>query len=241
MRMRSVSLGMVLAMAWCGIHAYGQSFCGFEMPESTIRVADLGISYRHLYNGRMDAVETSSGWLIARVEKLHDSPNFGYTMWANTRLGLERWLATSWLVGGLASYRYYFAEALPLFAYAGVRVDASTNWLQPGCEIRSGIGIGRFRDVTPLAKAYRIVDELVRAGGISRLLPSRDMLRIAEVIAAVELYASFEEQVTSVADLIGQIAESELSSRDVLLVRAQLEGGAGERYCGAMRCGIRAC
>ena len=233
-RMRILNAGLVIAVLCCGHDVMGQSLCGFEMPESIISAADLGISYRHLYNGRTDAVEASSGWLIARVEKLYDSPDFGYTMWANTQLGLENLLATSWTVSASMSYRYYFARDLPLFAYAGVRTDASTDLLQPGSEIRSGLGIGRFRDVTPLVKAHRIVDQLLRAGGLARALPSRDLLRIAEAIAAEETYDSFEAYVTSVSELLGSIAQSDLSSSDVLLIRSQLEDGAGERYCGAI-------
>jgi len=232
--MCALSLGLVLMVAWCGINAFGQSLCDFEMPESTISIANLSFSYRHFYDGGMKTVEVSSGWLAARVEKLHDSPGFGYTMWASTRLGVERWLATSWLASGSMSYRYYFAEDLPLFAHAGVRVDASTHFLQPGCEIRSGIGIGRFRDVTPLAKAHRIIDRLLRAGRVTRSLSSRDMLRIAEAIAAEESYGSFEEYASSIAELIGSVTQTELATSDVLAIQTELLDGSAERYCGAI-------
>ena len=105
MRKRGFAVGfaLVLMVASCGIYTFGQSLCDFEMPESTIGMANLSFSYRHFNDGRTEAVEASGGWLAARMERLHDSPGFGYTMWASTQLGLEHWLATSWLASGAMS------------------------------------------------------------------------------------------------------------------------------------------
>ena len=234
--MRRAALGGMLggAILCISIIASGQSPCDFEPPASTISMADLSFSYRHFDDGRTAGIETSGGWLAGRLERLHDSPDFGYTTWASTQIELSNWLATSWLTSGSISYRYYFADDLPLFAYAGVRVDAATFFVQPGCEIRSGIGIGRFRDVTPLAKADRIIAHLLRSGLLPRPFTRHDSMRIAEQIAREDSYGSFEEYVASVAELVGQLAVSTLNSSAVLAIREELGNDTYERYCGAI-------
>jgi hypothetical protein len=236
MTRRACVNGLILGLAVtaCSVIGFGQPLCQFEMPESTIGTANLSFSYRHFDDGCTPGIDASNGWLTGRLERLHDSPNFGYTMWVNTQIELETWVATSWLGSGSMSYRYYFAEELPLFLYAGVRVDAATYFVQPGCEVRSGIGIGRFRDVTPLAQAYRIVDELLRSGSIKHLPSRQDILRIAERIAGEDSFDTFDEYVSSVAELVRSVVGGTLASSSVLEIRDRLENGAVERYCGAI-------
>jgi hypothetical protein len=227
-------MGNLVSLFALALGASGQSLCDFEMPESTIEIAELSFAYRHYDDGRTSDVDSSSGWMSARFERLHDSPGLGYTMWAITRLELETLVATSWVGSGSASYRYYFAEELPLFAYAGLRVDAATYYEQPGCELRSGLGIGRFRDVTPLARAFRIVATLLDTGDLKRALSTQTMLRIAGQISRVSSYDAFEDYVAAVAEAIGVAIGSPLDSAAVLAVRDELEEEADERYCGAI-------
>lgn len=224
----------ILALWCCGHFALGQSPCDFEMPESTIEIAELSFAYRHYDDGRTPGIDSSAGWLAGRFERLHDSPALGYTLWVNTQLELDTWVATSWLGNGSMSYRYYIAEDLPLFLYAGVRVDAATYHVQPGCELRSGVGIGRFRDVTPLAKTFHIIDALLRGGDISGALSSQVMIRIAEQVARANTYDSFEDYVADVAEMIESATGSPLNSAAVLAIRAELEKASDERYCGAI-------
>lgn len=218
----------------CGYLALGESLCKFEMPESTIQIADVSFAYRHYDDGRTPGIDSSAGWLAARFERLHDSPTLGYTFWANTQLELDTWVATSWLGSGSMSYRYYISEELPLFVYAGVRVDAATYHVQPGCELRSGVGIGRFRDVTPLAKTLRIIDALLRSGHIARAPSTSVTIRAAEQVARANAYESFENYVADLAEMIGSAVGSRLSPAAVLAVRAELEKASVERYCGAI-------
>jgi len=227
-----LATALTLACLACGTSA--QSLCEFEMPESTIAMASASFSYRHYDDGRTPEVDSSTGRFTGRFERLHDAPSLGYTFWVNTQLDVDTWIATSWLTSGSISYRYYVSDELPLFVYAGVRVDAATGQLQPGCELRSGVGIGRFRDVTPLAKTFRIIEAISCSGGVRRALSSRAMIRIAEEVARPAEYESFEEYVAGVAELIGNSIGSPLDSAGVLIVRSELEEEAIGRYCGAI-------
>jgi hypothetical protein len=132
------------------------------------------------------------------------------------------------------SYRYYISEELPIFVYAGTRLDAATYQVQPGCELRSGIGIGRLRDVTPLAKTQRIITLLQDERAITRSPSSQAILEIAETVARVESYEQFEEYVADVATAIESKVGATLDPASVLTVRAELERGDDKRYCGAI-------
>jgi len=193
-------LGSTLVPLCLGFIGWGQPLCDLEIPESTIKIAGLSFAYRHYDGGRTPEVDASNGWLAGRLERLVDSPDLGYTMWATTQLDLDTWVATSWLASESMPYRDDFAERLPLFAYAGVRIDAATYFLHSGCETRAGIGIGRSRNVTPLVQTLRIHNELERLGTVKRPLSNRDSLNIAERIARAGSYGDFEDHVEDVAE-----------------------------------------
>jgi hypothetical protein len=204
------------------------------MPESTIESAEVSFAYRHYDDGTTPGVDASAGRLAAQFDRLHDSPDFGYTIWGSTAIEIDRMLAQSWVGSGSMSYRYYISEDFPLFVHAGLRLDAATYQVQPGCELRSGIGIGRFRDVTPLAKTRRIIYALLPTGVIKSPLSSRAILRIAEQVARADAYDEFEEYVADVAEEIGSALGSPLNPAAVLAVTAELERVADERYCGTI-------
>jgi hypothetical protein len=224
----------IFALACCGHWAFGQSLCEFVMPESTIGSAELSFAYRHYDDGRTPGIDSSSGWFATRFERIHDSPTLGYTLWTDTQLGIDTWVATSWLGTGSMSYRYYVSDEFPLFVYAGGRVDAATYYVQPSCEVRSGVGVGRFRDVTPLAKTFRIINALLRSESIKRALSSQVTIQIANQIAREKEYESFEDYVADVAERIGSAVGVPLDSAVILAVRTELEKEETERYCGAI-------
>jgi len=95
------------------------------------------------------------------------------------------------------------------------------------------VGIGRFRNVTSLAKADRILTRLLRSGLLQRPLTRRDSMHIAEEIAPRDSYDSFEEHVASVAKPVGQLAGSTLDSCAVLGMQEELKDDVYDRYCGA--------
>jgi len=233
MLIRAAGLALGPGLCW-SLVASGQFLCTFEMPESVIQFADMSFAYRYFDDGRTPGVELNGGWIAARLDSLYDSPDLGSTMWVDTRLDLKDGAAASWITSGSASYRYYFAQDLPLFAYAGVRVDASTAFAQPGAEIRSGLGLGRFRDVTPLAKAYRIVYALYREGAMARPLRSESMIRVAEEISRIDEYESFEVYAASIAELLASLAQREFGSSAILTIREELEDDSSNRFCGAI-------
>jgi len=235
MRRLIVRIGIPLvALLGCVLMASGQSLCDFQPPESTIGSAELSFAYQHHDDGRTPEVDSSLGQLTTRAERIHDSPMLGYTLSVDTELSLDTWTATSWLGGGSASYRYYVSQELPLFVYAAVRLDAATYYVQPSCEIRSGVGVGRFRDVTPLAKTFRILRELLETGNVNRPLLSRAMIQIADEIARESEYDAFDDYVTAVAEAIGAAIGTPLDSAGVLAVQTELENEETERYCGAI-------
>ena len=224
----------IAASCWIGFSAFGQVPCEFTMPVSMIESSQFSFSYWHHDDSTTPGIDASAGQVAAQFARIYDSPFFGYTMSFNTRVELDTLLAQSWLGSGAMSYRYYISEELPLFVYAGTRIEAATYQVQPGCELRSGIGIGRLRDVTPLAKAQRIIRSLQADGVITQPLPRRELLQIAEAIAREESHGEFEDYVADVAETIESAAGIALGSPSVLTVSEELEKPSGELFCGAI-------
>ncbi|MBE0635392.1 hypothetical protein IH601_05305 [Candidatus Bipolaricaulota bacterium] len=225
---------LITVSCWISLPTWGQAPCEFMMPVSTIESAQFSFAYWHHDDGTTPGIDASAGQLAAKLDRIYDSPLFGYTMSFSTAIELDTLLAQSWVGSGSMSYRYYISEELPIFVYAGTRLDAATYQVQPGCELRSGIGIGRLRDVTPLAKTQRIITLLQDERAITRSPSSQAILEIAETVARVESYEQFEEYVADVATAIESKVGATLDPASVLTVRAELERGDDKRYCGAI-------
>jgi hypothetical protein len=226
----------VLMMIACaiGVSARGQAICDFTSPESLIESAQFSFAYWHHDDGTTPGIDASTGQLTAKLDRIYDSPLFGYTTAFSTQVELDTLLAKSWLASGSMSYRYYISEELPLFVYAGVRLDAATFQVQPGFELRSGMGIGRLRDVTPPAKAQRIVEYLQSGGHVTRAVSSLALSQIADIVTRADSYDQAEEYVADVVSAIESDVGSLLDPAVVLAIGEELQRTDDDLFCGAI-------
>ncbi|MBU0596495.1 hypothetical protein KJ567_07420 [Candidatus Bipolaricaulota bacterium] len=226
-----VGLGALLVVL-SGCAVLGQGLCDFNMPVSHIRDADMSFAYRHVDDATTAGVDDSAGRFSGSYSVIYDSDVFGYSGLLNTNVALTDFVPTLWRGLSSASYRYYISRELPLFVYGGVSGSADTALLQPGLELRGGLGYGRFRDVTPLAMAYRISDALLAAGTIASAPSPRTLRKIADTLAPGDDEVAIADLVSALEGILESASGVALDSTELLLIEEELEQWGEQRFCG---------
>ncbi len=115
----------------------------------------------------------------------------------------------------------------------------ATGQLRPGVEVLFGGGIGRFSDVTPLAKAMSMSRELHRAGAIANPLTDGILLAIAGIIGHEIEYDTIKALVADIEPLIEADAAVELDARAALTIEEIVQREGDNSQCGwALQLGI---
>lgn len=74
------------------------------------------------------------------------------------------------------------------FASSGLSMQHNNTYKQVATNVNVGAGYGRFIDATPLAKAVRIEEHMLREGIITERLPKETMINIANIIGRQDEY-----------------------------------------------------
>ncbi len=225
-------LGVVVLLLAVGLQAWGLSICEYRSPKTALTDAKLSFGYRYYDDANTVGVDVNSGRLAFDYDQLFDSPNYGFSLGGVTELTLDAFLPTGWLGQGAATFRYYpMAESL-LFAFGGLEASMATGQPQPGVDVRVGIGVGRFSDVTPLAKAITIEKELLRLDAFAAPLADDVLLAIAGAIGRRVEYESLKELVADIEALIEGVTGVELDARALLTIEEVVLATGDERRCG---------
>jgi len=106
-------------------------------------------------------------------------------------------------------------------------------------EVRFGGGLGRFSDVTPLAKAMHVSRELLSLGAIANPLPDDVLMAIASIIGREIEYDTIKALVGDIEPLIETVAAVELDARATLTIEEVVQMAGDDRQCGwALQLGI---
>ena len=170
MRRFGIVLWMVLTLILASAPVWGVSLCDYKSPETSLTDANLSFGYRYYDDINTAGVDVNSGRVTADYSQLADSPSFGFSIAGSAELALDAFMPTGWLGQGAATVRFYPLEDSPLFAFGGLQASMATGQLMPGVDVLVGGGVGRFSDVTPLAKAMFISRELQRLDAIAQPL-----------------------------------------------------------------------
>ena len=238
-------LGILGVVFGIGVSAAALSICSYvstaeRAKKSVTDLESLGLSmsYRYFDDWATPGVETSGGRVGLDYNRLFDSPSFGYTLIGVVELLLADFFPTSGLVDAAGTTRYYLAEGEPTFVFGSMEGSITTGQPQPAIHIGAGLGYGRFSDVTPLAKAFKIETELLKVDAISQPLGDSVLMGIAEVIGSKE-YISVDDQVADVVNQIQTVSRMTLSPRQVLKVEDMILATGGARRCGwAVQAGV---
>ena len=221
-------IGVVLGFA---ASAAPLSVCSYVSPETSLESLGLSMSYRYFDDWATPGVDSSGGRASLDYNRLYDSPGFGYTLSGDVELLLAEFFPTSAQADAAGTVRYFFAEDMPTFGFGSVEASISTGQPQPAVHVSAGVGYGRFNDVTPIAKAFKIEMDLLRAGAIQMPLPDDVLMAIATAIGSKE-YASTNDQIADVVNQIQAASGATLTPRQVLKVEDLILTIGDSRYCG---------
>ena len=229
---RTVLLLMIIGVMFgLGVSAAPLTLCSYMSPETSLESLGLSISYRYFDDWATPGVDASGGRAGLAYSRLYDSPDFGYTVDGNVDVLLTDFLPTSGLTDAAGTFRYYLMPDKPTFGFGAVEASLVMGESEPAVHISAGLGYGRFSDVTPLAKAFKIEMELLKAGAIPMPLKDSVMMQIATMIGSKE-YTSINDQVADVVNQIQTASGVTLSPRKILNIEDIILATRDSRYCG---------
>ena len=226
---QAVVLLLVLVMGV--LHAASQAVCDYEPPES--RISDLGLQGSFTwYDGPYadDRMRAISATLMADYTGMMSTAGFGQMLDARTEVrgSGEGWTAN---LDGSGSILAFFAD--DWFGIGAMGLDVSSS---SGVEIdlTGGVGAGRFRDVTPLALAIRIQNELLDLGELLAPVSNETLRELAQILG--EIGPSDDEKIVRLADrwvATELVPGDELGIRGLLAMESILSGDGESRLCGS--------
>jgi hypothetical protein len=236
--MRRLCVAGLLALA-LSLPALPLSLSDYSSPTTSMDDARVSFAYRYYDDAATPAVDANSGHLAATYDGLWDSPNLGFSASASCDLALAGFVPTAWLGRAAGAARLYPWEDRLFFLFAGAESEAATGFPQCGLDVRAGLGLGRFTDVTPLAKALEIDDALVAGEAIPNGLPDDVILAAAQIIGRAGEYPSVADVVAAIEAVVEFGAGVRLDARALLEIEDIVRATGKERRCGwAVQAGV---
>ncbi len=232
MRELTILLFVVASLGALATSAQAQSvlsICDYTSPESRVVSLSLQGNFQW-YDGpylddraRVVSLATSADYSL-----LYASETVGHQLdvTASLRGDQSSWSFTLSGDGDLKSF--WRGDAFGLAAFG---VDASDGSLE--VDLTAGLGTGRFRDVTPLAKAIQIQNDLLDLGILLAPLENGPLLALAQTIGEA---GSTQDEKTSAlaAQLVATdlVKDNELGVRGLLAIEQIIASTEGGRVCG---------
>ncbi len=238
---------MVVGVALSAWGAAGAvALCDYRPPETSLTSLWLSGTYRYFEDPATPGVDVNAGRAGLSLNRIFDSPGFGYTLTGLGELGFAGASLSGISAQGAGTARYYFLSGEPYFGFAGLAGNYATGQLQPGLTASVGVGYGRFADVTPLAKAFRIEKLLLARNVIAQALPDdvllavgREIGRWAEYSAGKTPSEAAKDLAAAVVTLIQRATRATVDPRTVLAIEDVILATGAERYCGwAVQAGL---
>lgn len=165
-------------LAW----GQGLSICTYTPPENRLSALTLSGDYRY-FNDRYltDEGNVSVGHLTLEGFAWAEGPIWGYNVSGSARVEITSEAITlAALVDTEGVIQRYLSENA--FVFGGVDTAGLPGQVGLTVSALGGAGWGRFRDVTPLAKALRVAEALVEQGVLMEMPDEETLLAIAEAI-----------------------------------------------------------
>ena len=176
-----------------------------------------------------DRGSSLSGSTLADFQHLYASGSFGYRLEANTELSL--WPEELLIEGSFSGdFKRYLRD--DLFTVGAVEIFGD---IDSGLEanVTGGLGVGRFRDVTPLAKAIKIQNAFLDAGILLAPLEEAVLLQVAQTLG--EVGTTQDEKIAQVEQSLletGLVKDDEIGARGLLRLEEIVTSIEDARLCG---------
>jgi hypothetical protein len=232
MKKTGVLLVLCAAVIGFALTGWAISLCDFHSPVTYLSDMRLSFGYRYFNDAATADVDVNLGRITLDYDQLFDSPDFGFTMFGSAELAVDSFVLIGWLGHGAGTFRYYLMEDVPLFTFGGLEASLATGQPQPGVDVVVGLGYGRFTDVTPLAKAMTIEEELRDLKALVDPLSDETLMAVANVIGRKIEYDALQDLVADVEALIEAESQAELDSRALLTIEEVILAVGDSRKCG---------
>ena len=236
---KAVLLGVFLILSVGPVSAL--SLCDYQAPETSLLDIGVSFAYHYLEDPERPGIEVNAGNISFSYSQIYSAPERGFSLEASGILGLQGLAVAEAVVEGNGAYRHYLNPEEPLFLFGGFdsRWRTGDPYLQPWFQVTAGLGYGRFNDVTPLAKAMLISEDLLRMGAIPASLSEDALMAVAREIGRRLEYEKLEDLVAAVEGIIETDAGVELDAPAVLAIENRILETGKERYCGgAIQAGV---
>ncbi|MCD6320837.1 hypothetical protein J7L84_01125, partial [Candidatus Bipolaricaulota bacterium] len=215
------------------------SLCDYQTPETLLVKAKLSFTYHYLDDPSQPGIEDNSGRISLTYTHIYNSPSQGFSLLGSGTFGLSGFRTVSSGIDLTGTYRYYFQEQKPFFGFGGFQGSWSGQYRSPRLEVRGGVGYGRFTDVTPLAKAMLIEEDLLRMGAIPNSLSDETLMAVAKEIGRRMEYEKLADLVAKVQELIQNDAGVTLEAKAILDIEGRIKETGRKRFCGgALQAGV---
>lgn len=210
--------------------------CQYRPPVTNLSDLLMSFSY-HYVNDPYGSKErdTNAGQFLVDYKRLFDTSRYGFDIELENTLDISLSAESTYKTIADGSYKRYLTPDGDGFAYAGASARSSSSFSALGISGNVGLGLGRFRDVTPMAVATRIDEDLYRRGIITRHLRTADLEILAYDLDNQETYRTQTDLLDAVRQDIedsGFVDGGKLSAMDLVRVNDLLRDEGFSRYCG---------
>jgi len=176
-----------------------------------------------------DRGSSLSGSALADFQQIYASGSFGYRLEANAELLLR--LEDLQIEASVAGdYKRYLRD--DIFTVGAVELTGdSTDGFEANAT--GGFGAGRFRDVTPLAKAIKIQNAFLDTGILLAPLEETILLEAAQTLG--EVGPTQDEKIAQIEQLLlktGLIKDDDIGARGLLQLEGIVTSLEEARLCG---------
>jgi len=234
-------LTLILGTLLIGVVAIGAplSLCDYHAPQTSITDLKLALNYHYFDDPAVAGVEINMGRITLNYSQLYDSPDFGFTVTGAGSLDLANFTIASGLGQGEGTFRYYLSTDAPIFGFGGTDLSYTLGQAKPEVNVSFGLGYGRFSDVTPLAKAVKIQNDLLALGAISKPLSDDTLMAVAKEIGKKAEYSTTKDLVAAIEQLIEKETGGSLKARAIITIEDDVLATGDEVSCGwAIQAGV---
>ncbi len=215
------------------------SLCDYHAPQTSLSSLKLSLSYHYFDDAATPAVDINTGRFAMIYNRMFDSPDFGYTLSGTGTIDLANFAIASGLGQGNGTFRYYLSSVQPIFGFGGVNTSYSIGQAKPAVNVSIGVGYGRFTNVTPLAKAVKIQDDLLGMKAIANPLSDKALMAVATVIGKRVEYKTVKDLIAAIQPIIEKDAGVTLGARAILTIEDDVRATGDQVSCGwAIQAGL---
>ena len=240
--MRSVALFTLFCLV--AGSAWAISMTDYQVPVSRATSAFGGFQYNYAFK---DSTTADNGNLSLNFNQFFSSLPMGYSLGFNGILNRDGLAPKdrdkyTYNVSAFAQGNKYLRDDSNLFGFGRLDGIDATAYDRPGFTLTMGLGYGRFINATPLARALRAEEELLKEGVLTGVLPDNVVLDVAKRMAP-EVIAKYRQEYDYweryyYGDLEKEFQKSdkllanELGSVGTLVIRDVLNEFISDRYYG---------